>query len=131
MTLLANTHVMLAAEAEYRDSALSVSLGRSDETWTDVRCLSTYVEVVERLTASYSDALSKLTIESVKNPQQAGPEIHSLICQTRSMAGIVRMMQGKLAERLAATYKLQPKYIMSAPDNSERLERGFNVSPLI
>ena len=130
VTLLAHTHVMLAAEAEFRDAAQPLSLGMSGETWADMRCLSTYVEVFERLTASYSDALSKLTSESIKNPQQTGLEMRALTVQTHGMAGIVRMMQGKLLERLAATHRLQPKYITSAPDNSVRLEREFNVSPL-
>jgi hypothetical protein len=130
LTLLAHTHVMLAAEAEFRDAAQPLSLGRIGEIWEDMRCLATYVEVFERLTTSYSDALSKLTSECVKNTQQTGPETRALTVQTHNMAGIVRMMQGKLIERLAATHRLQPKYIMSAPDSSVRLEREFNVSPL-
>lgn len=130
LTLLAHTHVMLAAEAEFRDASQPLFLGRSNESWADMRCMSTYVEVFERLAASYSDALSKLTSESVKNTQQTGPEICALTVQTHNMAGTVRMMQGKLIERLAATHRLQPKCIISAPDSSVRLEREFNVSPL-
>lgn len=133
-SLLAQTHLALAAEVDSSDS-LTLKRGSEgrphEQTWTDVRSLSFQLEAMESLTVRLRDALSKLSVIWARDPLHNGPQVQLLVTQTRDMTGVLRRLQWDLIEKIPVTHKVSKDPGESHGSISISDELKFGVTPLL
>lgn len=137
-SLLAQTHLTLAAEVDHVDPVLIQNgSGRGgdcatfEQAWTDVRSLSYHLEAMESLTVRFAEALSKLSVIWARDPLHNGPQVQLLVTQTRDMTGILRRLQWDLVEKIPVTHKLSKRPRESHGSISTSDELKFGVTPLL
>jgi hypothetical protein len=132
-SLLAQTHLALAAEVDNGDSLL-LRRGSGDgheEAWTDVRSLFFQLEAMESLTIRLRDALTKLSVIWARDPLQNGPQVQLLVTQTRDMTGVLRRLQWDLIDKIPVTHKVSKDTGESHGSITTSDELKFGVTPLL
>jgi hypothetical protein len=132
-SLLAQTHLALAAEVDNGDSMLlrRGSGGGREEAWTDIRSLFSQLEAMESLSIRLRDALTKLSVIWARDPLQNGPQVQLLVTQTRDMTGVLRRLQWDLIEKIPVTHKVSKDPGESHGSISTSDELKFGVAPLL